>query len=136
MRRVLTNGDYEERREYFIAKGRRQARRQMLRVAFYAAVFSLAGLGVGVVHSRAAAPPVAAGGVRIQPQTVPATRWVQLAVQRVVGHRRVPHLLQNCKHRRCAVFTRDGGYQVTMIHLADGRWRVLTIIVPDIVTTQ
>lgn len=119
-----------------VAHRARRARRTRARWAvFYALVAAGLGLGLGTVASRAAEPPVAAGGVRVQPRTIPATKWVRRTVERYVRHR-VPRLLQNCEQRRCAVFTRDGNFQATMLRLADGRWRILTISGPPFKATQ
>lgn len=93
------------------------------------------GLWFGTATSSAATPPIAAGGGLVQPQTIPATKWVRRTVEGYVRHR-VPRLLQNCEQRRCAVFTRDGNFQATMIHLADGRWWILTISGPPFKATQ
>lgn len=119
-----------------VAHRARRARWTRARWAvFYALVLGGFALGLGTAASSAAAPPVAGGGGRIQPQTIPATKWVRRTVERYVRHR-VPRLLQNCQHRRCAVFTRDGNFQATMIHLADGSWRILTISGPPFKAMQ
>lgn len=130
----MSQGAYERRMTHYQRRG---ARRMKWWTVLIAVVLCGLGLGLGTVASRAAArPSVAAGGGRTMSAPTVASKWVQAAVQRLVRGHRVPSLLMECRKRRCAAYSKDGGYQATMIHLADGRWHVLTIMVPDIVTTQ
>lgn len=119
--RVMREAVYVDRRVRHIAYGRRQALGIMV---VGLVVFGGMLLGIGVVASRGAATPPSA-------RTAQLEKWVRRFVVRAGG--RGKGLVVECRGAKCAAYTPDGGTMVSLVRMANGRYHVLELLVPDVV---
>lgn len=96
--RLLTLDGYAQRIACHRERAKRKAIFNMTLIAIAAVVLTAA---IATVTARASSPHR-------------ATPAVQLVVDRLVGHH-VPKLMQECRARKCAAFTRDGNLQVILV---------------------